>query len=86
MQATEELIRNVVKQVLSELNRGTPAAGNGCSLQGRFGVFTDVDQAVAAATEVFDSHGIPSSIVGEVVDAAGLDGTRYVEGPIGDAA
>ena len=26
--------------------------------------------AVAAATEVFASHGIPSSIVGEVVDAA----------------
>ena len=43
-------------------------------------------EAVAAATEVFDSHGIPSSIVGEVVDAAMLDGTRYVEGPLGDAA
>jgi phosphoribosylformylglycinamidine cyclo-ligase len=42
--------------------------------------------AVAAATEVFDSYGIPSSIVGEVVDASGLDGTRYVEGPLGDAA
>ena len=42
--------------------------------------------AVAAATEVFDVHRIPSSIVGEVVDAAGLDGIRYVEGPLGGAA
>jgi len=42
--------------------------------------------AVAAAIEVFDSYGIPSSIVGEVVEAAGRDGERYVEGPLGDAA
>jgi phosphoribosylformylglycinamidine cyclo-ligase len=38
--------------------------------------------AVPAATEVFDSHGIPSAVVGEVVDASGLDGTRYVEGAL----
>ena len=38
--------------------------------------------AVAAAIEVFESHGIPAAIVGEVVEAAGLDGTRYVEGPL----
>ena len=38
--------------------------------------------AVATATDVFESHGIPSTIVGEVVDAAGLDGTRYIEGAL----
>jgi phosphoribosylaminoimidazole (AIR) synthetase len=38
--------------------------------------------AVAAATEVFETHGIPSAVVGEVVDAAGLDGLRYVEGAL----
>jgi phosphoribosylformylglycinamidine cyclo-ligase len=38
--------------------------------------------AVAAATEAFESHGIPAAIVGEVVDAAGFDGTRYVEGAL----
>ena len=42
--------------------------------------------AVAAAIEVFDSHGIPAAIVGEVVEAAGLEGTRYVEGPLEGAA
>jgi phosphoribosylformylglycinamidine cyclo-ligase len=42
--------------------------------------------AVAAATEVFETNGIPATIVGEVVDAAGLDGTRYVEGPLEGAA
>jgi phosphoribosylformylglycinamidine cyclo-ligase len=42
--------------------------------------------AVAVAIEVFETHGIPAAIVGEVVDATGLDGTRYVEGPLGGAA
>jgi phosphoribosylformylglycinamidine cyclo-ligase len=42
--------------------------------------------AVATAIEVFDSHAIPAVIVGEVVDAAGLEGTRYVEGPLEGAA
>ena len=42
--------------------------------------------AVAAAIEVFEAQGIPAAVVGEVVDAAGLDGTRYVEGPLGGAA
>jgi phosphoribosylformylglycinamidine cyclo-ligase len=42
--------------------------------------------AVPAAIEVFETHGIPAAIVGEVVDATGLDGTRYVEGPLGGAA
>ena len=53
MQATEALIRDVVKQVLAEVGRGT--SGNGCSAQGRrYGVFTDVDEAVAAARDAFE--------------------------------
>jgi aldehyde dehydrogenase len=52
MQATEELIRTVVQQVLSQL---TPRA-NGVprSFAGRHGVFACVDEAVAAATQAFD--------------------------------
>ena len=42
--------------------------------------------AVAAAIDVFETHGIPAAVVGEVVDVTGLDGTRYVEGPLGGAA
>ena len=42
--------------------------------------------AVAVAIEVVRSHGIPAAIVGEVVEAAGLEGTRYVEGPLEGAA
>jgi hypothetical protein len=42
--------------------------------------------AVAAAFEVFETHGIPAAIVGEVIEAAGLEGTRYVEGPLEGAA
>ncbi|HEX4128449.1 MAG TPA: aldehyde dehydrogenase family protein [Pirellulales bacterium] len=53
MQATEELIRNVVQEVLSQM-RKAPAPSNGRSLAGRHGVFTCVDEAVAAATEAFN--------------------------------
>jgi aldehyde dehydrogenase len=55
MQATEQLIRSVVQQVLSEIGR--PAqVGNGDSrgYAGRHGVFHSVDEAVAAATEAFE--------------------------------
>ena len=58
MQATEELIRNVVQQVLSEMGKGgraiAPPSGNGQSYRGRHGIFTSVDEAVAAATEAFE--------------------------------
>jgi aldehyde dehydrogenase len=53
MQATEELIRSVVEQVLSQLGPKANAT-NGQSLTGRHGIFTDVDEAVAAATEAFE--------------------------------
>jgi len=52
MQATEDLIRNVVQQVLSQM-RG-PGTVNGRGHRGRHGVFTCVNEAVAAATEAFD--------------------------------
>jgi aldehyde dehydrogenase len=54
MQIDETLVRNVVQQVLARLGTSTmPVHGNG-SQQGRFGLFTDVDSAVAAASEAFD--------------------------------
>ncbi len=51
MQLTEDLIRNVVQQVLSQMGGpGTPAGGKA---SGTSGVFSTVDQAVAAAEEAF---------------------------------
>jgi aldehyde dehydrogenase len=55
MQATEELIRNVVEQVLTRMGTQAPpppVAARGHA--GRFGVFDCVDDAVAAATDAFD--------------------------------
>jgi aldehyde dehydrogenase len=72
MQATEELIRNVVKQVLAEIKppatftsagavRPESAHASSRSFTGRHGVFTCVDEAVAAADQAFDQlseHGL----------------------------
>src|SRR5690242_14055783 len=58
MQATEELIRSVVKQVLAEIK--VPRSC-GRSFVGRHGVFDCVDEAVAAADQAFDQlseHGL----------------------------
>jgi len=52
MQVNEDLIRNVVAQVLSEI--GPPPAVNGKKYAGRYGIFSDVDEAVAAAREAFE--------------------------------
>ncbi len=54
MQATEELIRNVVEQVLTRMggSNGAPVASRGYT--GRFGVFNCVDEAVSAATDAFE--------------------------------
>jgi aldehyde dehydrogenase len=54
MHIDETLVRNVVEQVLARLspNGASVHAGNG--QQGRFGQFTCVDSAVAAAREAFD--------------------------------
>jgi aldehyde dehydrogenase len=54
MQATEELIRNVVEQVLTRMGSAAPPPPvSGRGFAGRFGIFTCVDQAVAAATDAF---------------------------------
>ncbi|MBX7073395.1 MAG: aldehyde dehydrogenase EutE [Pirellulales bacterium] len=53
MQATEELVRSVVQQVLSQLGTAaTPVSGRGHA--GRFGIFQSVDEAVAAANVAFE--------------------------------
>lgn len=54
MQATEALIRDVVQQVLARMGSTAPPTKNGRGHTGRYGIFTDVDEAVAAATEAFD--------------------------------
>ncbi|HVU89680.1 MAG TPA: aldehyde dehydrogenase family protein [Pirellulales bacterium] len=60
MQATEAVIRSVVQEVLARIgttplatNGRVPPAANGRGFNGRFGIFTCVDEAVAAATEAF---------------------------------
>jgi aldehyde dehydrogenase len=53
VQIDETLIRSVVEQVLSRMGGIVPSSPNGSS-QGRFGLFSDVPSAVAAAREAFD--------------------------------
>jgi aldehyde dehydrogenase len=53
MQLTEDLIRNVVQQVLSQMGgAGVPVNGRS---SGNWGVFSTVDQAVEAAEEAFQA-------------------------------
>lgn len=57
MQATEDLIRNVVAEVLKNLNgSGVDSRAHAApkSFVGRRGIFTCVNEAVAAATEAFE--------------------------------
>jgi aldehyde dehydrogenase len=54
MQINEALIRSVVAQVLSEVNRSNSAPVAGKSFAGRNGIFTCPDEAVAAAREAFE--------------------------------
>jgi aldehyde dehydrogenase len=60
MQVTDELVRSVVQEVLSHMRNGrTRTAGNGQAR--RWGVFDDVGQAVAAASEAqreFERRGL----------------------------
>lgn len=53
MQATEELVRSVVQEVLAQI-KGGPAPVNGGARRGRFGIFHDVNDAVVAAREAFE--------------------------------
>ncbi len=55
MQFDETTIRNVVQQVLAEVGKIPPVESNGmASHAGKHGIFTCVDQAVAAANEAFE--------------------------------
>src|SRR5437016_1270517 len=59
MQVTDELIRTVVQEVLSHMRPGRPAPSNGKSPS--WGVFEDVDAAVAAAAAAqrqFEARGL----------------------------
>ncbi len=54
MQATEQAIRQVVQEVLAQLDSGGRVNGNGTKHRnGDWGVFQTVDEAVAAATDGF---------------------------------
>jgi aldehyde dehydrogenase len=54
MQIDERLIHGVVQQVLARLGNGTGPGPVGNGARGRFGQFTDVNAAVAAAREAFE--------------------------------
>jgi aldehyde dehydrogenase len=59
MQVTDELVRNVVQEVLGQLRSGRTVAPNGHARS--WGVFDDVDRAVAAAAEAqskFEGRGL----------------------------
>ena len=61
LQVTDDLIRSVVKDVLTHMKNGVPAVANGKSVSGRWGVFDDVGEAVTAASSAqskFEKLGI----------------------------
>ncbi len=54
MQVDESLIRNVVQEVLTRIGSNGRSLPTGGGYQGRYGLFTCVDEAVAAAADAFD--------------------------------
>ncbi|MGE3807247.1 MAG: aldehyde dehydrogenase family protein, partial [Gemmataceae bacterium] len=64
MQVTEDIVRSVVQDVLKHMGNGRlpkNGASNGAASKGRHGIFTNVDEAVAAATaaqRVFEQRGL----------------------------
>lgn len=52
MQISEEVIRNVVAQVLAEVGKAPPVTKSGFT--GRYGIFTDVNEAVSAARDAYE--------------------------------
>src|SRR6266404_2082570 len=59
MQVTDELVRNVVQEVLSQMRNGHAKPSNGRAH--RWGIFDDVDEAVAAAVDAqkqFEARGL----------------------------
>ena len=53
MQIDETLVRNVVEQVITRLN-GNVFSAHGNNNKNRFGLFTDANEAVAAASEAYE--------------------------------
>lgn len=53
MQATEQAVRQIVQEVLSQISTSGPSTTNGVGTN-KWGVFDDVDQAVAAAQQGFE--------------------------------
>src|SRR5262245_52637286 len=61
MQVNDEVVRSVVAQVLARMKGGLPTGGNGAVKAGQWGVFADVESAVAAAVEAqraFEKRGL----------------------------
>jgi aldehyde dehydrogenase len=59
MQITDEIVRNVVQEVLSQMRNGRSGPSNGHT--SRWGIFTDVGKAVTAAAEAqrqFEQRGL----------------------------
>ena len=54
MQVNEALIRSVVEEVINRLGNGESAGASGGGYAGRFGLFADANEAVAAAREAFE--------------------------------
>jgi len=54
MQVNEALVRSVVEEVINRLGNGQPAGSNGHEYAGRFGLFADANEAVAAARDAFE--------------------------------
>ncbi|MGW8258076.1 MAG: aldehyde dehydrogenase EutE, partial [Thermoguttaceae bacterium] len=54
MQVDEKLIRSVVERVITRLGAEVKGVHQGNGSAGRFGLFTDVNQAVDAARDAFE--------------------------------
>lgn len=54
MQISEDLIRSVVSQVLAEVRHQSGGHASTARFHGRYGLFDNVDEAVAAAREAFE--------------------------------
>ncbi len=74
MQLNEDLIRSVVAQVLAEVGRAPMVDGR--KFTGRHGIFTCVDEAVAAAREAFEQLSERTLEDRKKIIDAGFDGLQ----------
>ena len=81
MQVNEELIRNVVAQVLSEVRRAP--IGSGARFNGRHGVFTCVNEAVSAALKHLPPHQREAFVLHRFQDMSYEDVAAVTNTPIG---